>query len=208
MRIRFRPQANVFYDYFKDGANNADQACGVLAELAESNRDTESVSSRLVEIEHANDELIHELYNKVNSSFITPFDRDDMYRLGSRLDDIVDHLEAAGTLVHLYHVFPDVQPPQELLGQLQVLAKLGPLTAGAFERLAARKQLREYWVEANRLENEADRLYRMLVVHLFDGGYDAMTVLKLKEIADELEDAADSFELVANTVEAMVGKES
>jgi predicted phosphate transport protein (TIGR00153 family) len=208
VRLRLRPRGSDFYTFFSEAAKNISQATEVLAELANSDVDHLSVSKRLVEIEHQNDELTHHLYNKINATFITPFDREDLYRLGARLDDVVDHLEAAGTLVHLYGVFPTPGVPPEMADQLTVLGQLGPLTVRAFDQLPARRDLKQYWVEANRLENEADRVYRNLLVRLFGGEFDALTVLKLKEVADELEEAADAFEQVANTVEAIIVKES
>ncbi|RZQ59485.1 DUF47 domain-containing protein [Amycolatopsis suaedae] len=208
MRLRLRPREPELYEFFTRAARNAAEAAEALAELGSADTGSEELSNRLVEIEHRNDELTHELYNRLNATFVTPFDRDDMYRLGSRLDDVVDHLEAAATLTHLYQPFADVTPPPELLDQVSVLRKLGALTVTAFDDLAAGRDLRHYWVESNSLENEADKLYRMLLVRLFGGEYETLTVLKLKEIADELEEAADAFELVANTVEAIAVKES
>lgn len=208
MRLKLRPRGSDFYSFFSEAARNISQATDVLAELVNPDVDHLSVSKRLVEIEHQNDELTHRLYNKINATFITPFDREDLYRLGARLDDVVDHLEAAGTLVHLYGVFPTPGVPAEMADLITVLAQAGPLTVGAFERLPERRDLRGYWVEANRLENEADRVYRNLLVRLFGGEFDALTVLKLKEVADELEEASDAFEHVANTVESIIVKES
>lgn len=208
MRLRFRPDDNAIYEFFTQAARNLDRGATVLAELVQPDADPRSVSERLVEIEHDNDELTHRLYNKINTTFVAPFDREDMYRLGSRLDDVIDHIETVGTLAHLYELFRSAPLPQEMIDQIEVLTKLAPVTVEAFESLPHKHDLRPYWVEANRLENEGDRVYRMLLVRLFSGDYDALTVLKMKEIGDELEEAADAFEQVANTVEAIIVKES
>jgi predicted phosphate transport protein (TIGR00153 family) len=142
---------------------------------------------------------------KLNSTFITPFDRDDIYRLAGRLDDVMDYMEAAVDLVVLYKLD---ELPAEIAEQVDVLQRAALITAEAMPRLRTRKDLDVYWIEVNRLENEADRLYRRLLAKLFDGGYDALTVLKLKEVAEQLEAAADAFENVANAVETIVVKES
>jgi predicted phosphate transport protein (TIGR00153 family) len=167
-----------------------------------------SIGERLVEVEHDSDSITHELYNKINSSFITPFDREDIYRLGSGLDDVMDHLEAIGTFVYLYGLSSLPALPREMVEIIDVLDQQAKVTADAMPRLKSMRELQEYWVECNRLENEGDRAYRMLLVRLFSGEYDALTVLKMKEVADELEAACDAFEHVANTVETIAVKES
>jgi uncharacterized protein len=136
---------------------------------------------------------------------VTPFDRDDIYRLAGRLDDVMDFVEAAVDLVVLYKL-GDL--PEEIAEQVDVLHRAALLTAESMPRLRTRKDLDVYWIEVNRLENEADRLYRRLLARLFDGEFDALTVLKLKEVAEQFEAAADAFENVANAIETIVVKES
>jgi predicted phosphate transport protein (TIGR00153 family) len=137
---------------------------------------------------------------KVNSSFITPFDREDIYRLASKLDDCMDLMESAADLIVLYRL-GDL--PDGISAQVQVLARMSELTADATPRLRAMGDLSEYWNEISRLENEADQAYRRLVAEVFNNGKDAITVLKLKEVIDELEAAADAFETAAHTVESI-----
>src|SRR5919107_5230354 len=114
-------------------------------------------------------------------------------------------MEEAVDLVNLYEV---ERLPKELANQVEVIQRCAELTADAMPKLKAMKGLEEYWIEINRLENAGDRAYRMLLVRLFSGEYDALTVLKMKEVADELEAACDAFEHVANTVETITVKES
>ena len=155
------------------------------------------------------DGTTQQLYQKINSPFISPFDREDIYRLGSNLDDVMDHLEAVGNLVYLYGLTTLPALPREMHEMIDVLDRQARLTADAMPRLrGGLKDLDDYWVECNRLENEGDQVYRMLLVRLFSGEYDALTVLKMKEVVDELELACDSFERVANTVETIAVKES
>jgi predicted phosphate transport protein (TIGR00153 family) len=155
--------------------------------------------------EHAGDEATHAIMRELNETFVTPFDREDIYRLASSLDDVMDFMEAAVDLVVLYNI---AELPPEIADQVDVLERAAELTAEAMPRLRGMKDLKEFWIELNRLENQADQVYRRLLARLFSGEYDALTVLKLKEVVDQLEAAADAFEHVANTVETIAVKES
>jgi predicted phosphate transport protein (TIGR00153 family) len=209
---------------FSRAAKNLAKGAVLLTELALPGADVQSVSERLADLEHDSDAITHELYKKINSTFITPFDREDIYALGSRLDDVMDHLEAVGSLVYLYGLTKLPSLPREMHEMVDVLNRQADITADAMERMRVGapgvkrpkgvkkmkglQSLEDYWVETNRLENEGDRAYRMLLVRLFSGEYDALTVLKMKEVADELEAACDAFEHVANTLETIAVKES
>ncbi len=208
MRFKLRPKDDTFFDYFTRAAQNLVKGAELLSELAVPGADVQSVSERLGDIEHDSDQITHALYNKINTSFITPFDREDIYRLGSQLDDVMDHIEATGNLVYLYGLTKMPALPREMLELIDVIDRQARVTADAMPRLKTMKDLKEYWIECNRLENEGDRAYRMLLVRLFSGEYDALTVLKMKEVADELEQATDAFEHVANTIETIAVKES
>jgi predicted phosphate transport protein (TIGR00153 family) len=142
---------------------------------------------------------------ELNETFVTPFDREDIYRLASSLDDVMDAMEAAVDLVVLYQIG---ELPPEIADQVDVLERAAEQTADAMPRLRSMKDLSEYWIELNRLENQADQVYRRLLARLFNGEYDALTVMKLKEVVDQLEAAADAFEHVANTIETIAVKES
>jgi uncharacterized protein len=208
-RLRLRPVDDVFYDFFTQAAENLVTGVALLAELVLPDADAQAVSEGLVEVEHDSDAITHRLYQKINSTFVTPFDREDIYRLGSNLDDVMDHLEAVGNLVYLYGLTSLPALPREMHEMIDVLDRQARLTANAMPRLRGNlRKLEDYWVECNRLENEGDQVYRMLLVRLFSGEYDALTVLKMKEVVEELELACDSFERVANTVETIAVKES
>jgi len=208
VRIKIRPSDDSFYDFFTRAAENLVKGTRLLSELALPGADVMAIGERLVEVEHDSDSITHKLYNKINMSFITPFDREDIYRLGSGLDDVMDHLEAIGTFVYLYGLSSLPALPREMVEIIDILDQQAKVTSDAMRRLKSMRELQEYWVECNRLENEGDRAYRMLLVRLFSGEYDALTVLKMKEVADELEAACDAFEHVANTVETIAVKES
>jgi predicted phosphate transport protein (TIGR00153 family) len=155
--------------------------------------------------EHAGDDTTHAIFHQLNSSFITPFDREDIYNLASSLDDVMDYMEEAVDLVVLYEI---EALPKGVEQQIEVLARAADLTAAAMPGLRTMDNLAEYWIEVNRLENQADQIHRKLLAHLFGGSYEAIEVLKLKQIVDVLEEAADAFEHVANTVETIAVKES
>jgi uncharacterized protein len=157
------------------------------------------------EAEHQADENTHAIVRKVNSSFVTPFDREDIYALASGLDDVMDMLDEVVDLILLYEV---VQIPSEFLTQLEVIQRCAEITAEAMPRLRSMTDLDEYWIEINRLENAGDKSYRRTLAKLFSGDYKAIEILKLKDIVESLEGAIDAFEKVANIVEQITVKES
>jgi uncharacterized protein len=141
----------------------------------------------------------------VNSTFVTPFDREDIYRLASDLDDVMDYMEEAVDNVHLFSL---EELPAEVAEQIEVLQRMSTLTAETMPRLRTMKDLAEYWIEINRLENTGDAVHRRIIAKMFSGEFDALTVMKVKTVVDLLEDAVDAFERVANTVEQIAVKES
>ncbi|HEY9349482.1 MAG TPA: DUF47 family protein, partial [Acidothermales bacterium] len=167
--------------------------------------DRVALARRLKEIEHVGDEHTHEIVLRVNSTFITPFDREDIYRLASGLDDVLDDVEAIADLLVLYDL-GDL--PGGIAAMVDVLDRAAQLTADAMPRLRTMNHLQDYWIEINRLENQADQDYRRLLARIFSGEYDALTVHKLKDVIETLESAVDGFERVANIVEQIALKES
>ena len=141
MRLRLRPSDDSFYDFFTRAAKNLVAGTELLSELALPGADVQSISERLVEVEHDSDAITHELYKKINSSFITPFDREDIYRLGSLLDDVMDHLEAVGSLLYLYGLTKLPSLPPELHEIVKVHDQQARLTADAMPRLKTMKNL-------------------------------------------------------------------
>lgn len=205
MRLRLTPREDGFYDLFADSANNIVTGAQLLVELISDGTDREAIAEKMRACEHAGDECTHAIMHRLNESFITPFDREDIYDLASRLDDVMDYMEEAAELVVLYKI--QTLPP-DVVRQVEILERAAELTAEAMPRLKAMRELNEYWIEINRLENQGDRIYRKLLAHLFGGDYEPLEVMKLKEVIDRLEDAADAFEQVANTVETIAVKES
>lgn len=205
MRLRFRPVETSFYDHFTAAAQHLAVGAGLLAEMLTEGADRESVARRMRDAEHAADETTHTIVKQVNSTFVTPFDREDIYALASGLDDVMDMMDEAVDMVLLYE--PKVLPAA-LLDQVELLQQCADLTATVMPGLRSMASLDEYWIEINRLENAGDRNHRRIMAHLFSGEFKAMEVLKLKDIAEALEGSIDAFEKVANTIEQIAVKES
>ncbi|HEX6445105.1 MAG TPA: DUF47 family protein [Streptosporangiales bacterium] len=205
MRLRLTPRDQQFYDLFTESATNLLMGSRLLTELFNDDADREAIAEKMRACEHAGDDAVHRIMQRMNQTFVTPFDRQDIYRLAGEMDDVMDFMEAAADLVVLYQLD---ELPREMIGQVEVLERAAELTADAMPRLKSMRDLEEYWIEINRLENQGDQVYRRLLAHLFGGDYDALTVLKLKEVVDQLEQAMDAFEHVANTVETIAVKES
>ena len=203
--VRFRPVDASFYDLFTQIARQLVQGSSLLAEMMGDGSDRHAIAERMREEEHLADEATHDIIRRVNTTFVTPFDREDIYSLASGLDDVMDFMEEAVDLVLLYEVG---NLPAELTEQVEVIQRCAELTAEAMPRLQSMKNLDEYWIEINRLENAGDRSYRRILAKLFSGQFEALEVLKLKDVVDSLEAAVDAFETVANIVEQIAVKES
>jgi len=205
VRLRIRPVETAFYDLFTESAQHLVTGAALLAEMLADEADHNAVASRMREAEHAADETTHAIVRLVNSTFVTPFDREDIYALGSGLDDVMDSMDEVVDQILVYEV--KVLPP-ELSDQVQVLQRCAELTAAAMPKLQSLRDLEEYWIEINRLENQGDKNHRRILAKLFSGEFKAMEVLKLKDIVESLEEAIDGFERVANIVEQIAVKES
>jgi predicted phosphate transport protein (TIGR00153 family) len=203
--FRFRPVDSAFYDLFTEQAQHLVTGAALLAEMLSDSSDKEDVAARMRAAEHDADETTHTLIRRVNSTFITPFDREDIYALASGLDDVMDEMDEAVDLILLYEV--KVLPP-ELSQQVEVLQRCAELTAAAMPKLQSMHSLEEYWIEINRLENAGDKNHRRTLAKLFSGEFKTIEVLKLKDIVESLEAAVDAFERVANIVEQIAVKES
>jgi hypothetical protein len=211
MRFSLAPQERGFYPLFTQAAENILVGARRLAELVAAEPAVRlELAARVKDAETEGDEIIHEIMTKVDSSFVTPFDREDIYRLASALDDVIDAIEEAADHIVLYRLD---ELPAAMNAQCDVLCRAGEATVAAMGKLARMSKLRDYTVAVNALEDEADAIYRRLLATLLapeDGVArpDVLTVLKLKEVVQILEDAADAFETVANTVASIAAKES
>jgi uncharacterized protein len=205
VRFRITPRDDRFFPMFVESAQNLVAATDLMAEFVHVSANRDKLAARLRDHEHAGDAVTHRVIHALNSTFVTPFDRADMYQLATMLDDVMDSIEAAAD----FAVLSDLGAlPAEMSRQVDLLQRAARCTAEAMGRLSSMTDLAPYWIEVNRLENEADQVYRTLLSRLFSGSYEALTVLRLKQVADDLEDAADAFEHVANVVETIAVKES
>jgi uncharacterized protein len=203
--FRFRPVDTSFYDLFTEQAQHLVAGASLLAEMLADGADRDDVARRMREAEHNADEATHAIVKRVNSTFVTPFDREDIYALASGLDDVMDLMDEVVDMILLYEV--KVLPP-ELSTQVEVLQRCAELTASSMPNLQSLQSLEEYWIEINRLENAGDKNHRRTLAKLFSGEFKTIEVLKLKDIVESLEEAIDAFEKVANIVEQIAVKES
>ncbi|GEP33612.1 phosphate transport regulator [Nocardioides szechwanensis] len=205
MGLRFRPVDTSFYDLFTESANHLVKGADLLAEMLSEGADPVDVGQRMRDAEHAADETTHAIVKRVNSTFVTPFDREDIYSLASGLDDVMDMMDEVVDMILIYEV---KELPAGLSNQVEVLQRCAELTSAAMPNLRSMQSLDEYWIEINRLENAGDKNHRRILAHLFSGELKTIEVLKLKDIVESLEDAIDAFEKVANIVEQIAVKES
>ena len=205
MRLRLTPRDDRFFPMFVEAAQNLVSATELMGEFLHVSSNRDKLAVQLREHEHAGDAVTHRVIHELNSTFVTPFDREDIYQLITQLDDVMDAIEAAAD----FAVLAELETlPAEMGRQVDLLQRAARCTVAAMGRLATMDDLASFWIEINRLENEADQVYRGLLSRLFSGTYEALTVLKLKQVADDLEEAADAFEHVANVVQTIAVKES
>ena len=212
MAFRLTPHERGFYPLFTRAAENIAVAADELAKLVTGEpADRAALAARVKEAERAGDDLTHEIMIKINTTFVTPFDREDIYRLASALDDVIDAIEEAADRIVLYRLGT---LPDGIVGQVEILQRAAAVTAEAMPRLEKMAELQEYWIAVNSLEDEADTVYRTLLGDLLappdpaPSATDVLNLLKIKEVVETLEEAADAFETVANTVESIAVKEA
>jgi predicted phosphate transport protein (TIGR00153 family) len=204
MRIRLVPREESFFDLFEEMADKISQGSDDLLALLQNYTDVDKRVGRILDIEHEGDEITHEVMHRLNTTFVTPFDREDIHRLASNLDDVLDHVEAAAEYLQLHRI---ERPLPQMIALAQTLCEASHKTAEAMPRFRKMTGLDDYWIEINRLENEGDRFYRRTIAEVFSGDYRAMDVLRFKDIIEEIEKAIDRLEDVANSIESIVLKQ-
>ncbi|MFT3873115.1 MAG: DUF47 family protein [Nocardioides sp.] len=205
MAFRFRPVDGTFYDLFTEQAGHLVTGAKLLAEMFNDETDRGQVVARMREAEREADVTTRAIVDRVNRTFVTPFDREDIHTLANLMDDVMDLIDEAVDMIHIYEVR---EIPREIQKQASVIQRCADLTAEAMPKLSTMKDLDDYIAEVNRLERTGDKNYRRILARLFSGEYKAMQVLKLKDIVECLEKAIDGMERVANTVEQIAVKES
>jgi predicted phosphate transport protein (TIGR00153 family) len=203
VKLNLIPQEREYFRLFSEFAANIDKAAQLLAALMNEFRDPKGTAREMLELEHVGDKIVHDIVRRLNKTFITPLDREDIYDLASTLDEILDSIEATADMMLLYRI---ETPTKQAVEQAAVIARQTAVLRVAIDGLEKRKGLDDHWIEVNRLENEGDRLYRDAVAELFDGDMKCTDIIKWKDIYATLEGAIDQCEDVANILETIVLK--
>jgi uncharacterized protein len=202
------PKDTNFYDLFERGAGKVYEGADLLAELVKDFTNVPLKAKRIKDVEHEADLITHETIEKLNKTFVTPLDREDIHGLICSLDNILDHVEAAADKFSLYRI-PEVQPDTALLADILVHSvKEVQTTISKLRNLKDADLILKHCIEINRLENEGDFVYRSAIAKLFERGGDPLNVIKWKEVYESIENAIDSCEDVANVIEGITLKNS
>ncbi len=202
---RLRGGDNEFFGLFERAAANMVRAAELLDEMLGTYPEGQGLSLEIRECEQEGDRVTHAVIARLNQTFVTPIDREDIYELTSALDDIVDYTEEVADYLGLYKIEAPMEQAQRLAS---VLARAARQIADAMPLLRGFKDISRYTVEAHRLENEGDRIVREAVASLFEGGIDPMVVIRWKDIFERLENAIDATERAASILEGVVIKNS
>ena len=203
MAFRMIPREEKFYSDFQCLADELKRGAKLLEEMLEPERPIWDKADEIKEVEHKCDFLTHEIIQRLNRTFVTPIDREDIHELARSLDDVMDAIDASATLIRLYKLRSVRFGARELAVTITACTKQVRLALDAMER---KKGVITHSVEINRLENEADRIHQDAVSRLFDEVSDPLEVMKWKEMLDFLEHATDRCEDVANVLEGVVVK--
>ncbi len=203
MRLRIIPREERFFDLFVEDAANVLAAARMLDALLRSFDDLPRRNAELRDAEHRGDEISHDIGRRLEGTFVTPFDREDIHSLISGLDDVLDMIEEIGDTFGLYRI---EAPTAIAIQQSAIIVKQCELVHEALLNLRGFKGLDRYWIEVHRLENEGDQLVRKAIAGLFDGQPDPIEIIKWKKIYNQLESAIDASEDVANIIERIVVK--
>jgi predicted phosphate transport protein (TIGR00153 family) len=204
MRVRFTPERREFFELFSRASSNAVDIARLARELFERfPTDGAELIGRIKEHEHTGDNLTHEVVTLINKTFVTPFDRDDIYRLAGAIDDVCDYVDESADHLGSWGV-SDVPPDARAMAD--VILRSTILLDEAVGRLEGFKDSSRQIIELRALEDEGDRLFRDGVGALFRSGADPLTVIRLKDIYEGLEEAIDACENAADVLEAIVVK--
>ena len=199
----FAPKEREFFDLFEEAGANIVRAAELLERMLKQWPDHGELGRDIVVCEQEGDRITHDIIQRLNVTFVTPIDREDIYALASALDDIVDFVEEVADFLPLYRIEAPNARAQEMA---RILHQATRAIAGAIPRLRSFKDIHHYTVEVNRLENDGDRVLREALASLFEQGIDPMLVIRWKDIFERLEDAIDATERAANILEGIVIK--
>jgi len=204
-RFSLLPRDRTFFDLFIEAGQNSVQTARLLDRMMNSWPEDEGLLQQIVDAEQEGDRITHDIIKRLNSTFVTPIDREDIYSLATQMDDIVDFAEEAADFLGLYKIEAPMEQAQQLT---KVLVASCEQLAMGLEHLPEFKDLDKYWIEIHRLENEGDRISRDAVASLFSNGIDPMVVIRWKDMFAVLEEAIDATETAAQIIEGIVIKNS
>ena len=200
------PRDREFFDLFEEAGGNIVRAADLLDRMLRAFPDRgDDLARDILICEQDGDRITHDIIRRLNETFVTPIDREDIYELAAALDDIVDYTEEVADYLILYKIEAPMEQAQRLA---HVLLQCARQISEAMPRMRGFKDLSHYTVEINRLENDGDRIVREAIAALFDNGIDPMVVIRWKDIYERLEQAIDATEKVANILEGIVIKNS
>ena len=204
-RFSLLPRDSTFFDLLTEAGKNSLDAARLLDRLMNEWPDAADLPKQIVDLEHEGDRITHEIVKRLNATFVTPIDREDLYGLATQLDDVVDFTEEAADFLGLYQIEAPMEQAAALTG---VLVRSCEQLAAGLENLSSFKNLDKYWIEIHSLENDGDRISRDAVASLFSNGIDPMVVIRWKDIFAVLEEAIDATEKAAQILEGIVIKNS
>ncbi len=199
----FAPKEREFFDLFEEAGANIVRAAGLLERMLDKWPDHGELARDIIVCEQEGDRITHDIVHRLNQTFVTPIDREDIYALASGLDDIVDWIEEVADFFALYRIEAPMSQAQQ---QARILHLACQQVAAAIPRLRGFEDIHHFTVEINRYENEGDRVVREALASLFEAGIDPMLVIRWKDIFERLEDAIDACETTANILEGIVIK--
>jgi uncharacterized protein len=202
-RFSLVPKDRVFFDLFAEGGQNTLRTAKLLRDLLERWPDEGGLATDILKAEQEGDRITHDIIQRLNTTFVTPIDREDIYALATQMDDIVDHIEEVADFMGLYSIEAPMDQSQALA---DVLVKSCEQLYGLLQNLRGFKNLDHYWIEIHRLENDGDRIYRDAIASLFADRIDPMVVIRWRDVFLRLERAIDSTETSASIVEGIVIK--
>jgi uncharacterized protein len=204
-RLSFVPKDRIFFDLFVEGGQNTLRAAKLLRDMLKQWPDEGGLARDILKAEQEGDRITHDIVRRLNTTFVTPIDREDIYGLATQLDDVVDYIEEAADFMGLYQI---EAPMEQALAMAEVLVKSCEQLYQALTHLRGFKDLERYWIEIHRLENDGDRISRDAVASLFSNGIDPMVVIRWKDIFGVLERAIDATETAAHILEGIAIKNS
>jgi uncharacterized protein len=201
--VRMIPRETKFFDMFAEMARNVIDGAKVLRDLLGNYEHIDARVSNIKDIEHRGDDMTHAIFVKLNQTFITPFDREDIHRLASSLDDVLDFINSAADRIMIYKI---KTPPAAAFELAKIIVRQAEALEKGVSLLEKNQKVLEHLVEVNRLENEADKVSRDAIGKLFESETDPIILIKHKELIEVLETATDKAEDVANVLETIVLK--